>query len=434
MMTDTSGHVADGPRVPPGRRIVPELVRQHAEDAAVVHASRTTLSASPGASLRDLHRFDRRLAAHLDGLRIAGEQAWSFCNAALEPPSAGSLFTATVRAMEADQRHHLELLNALARSVPGIDRGMRSAFGWLEPAQLQGRIAELLDDRDGFPRLNGMTACALHRVHPGSTYPRLLRDPEPTVRARALRAAGELGLRDLRSDCAAALTAEDDSCRIWAAWSMVLFGDREHALDSVARAGQAPGPHRWRTFRLALQALDIPAGHVLLQRLAGDVNELRWLMQGSGIVGDPAYVPWLIGHMTDDRLARAAGEAFTLITGVDLGAMALERDRPEHVEAGPTDDADDQNVSMDPDADLRWPDHQKVETWWAANSSRFTPGQRYFMGAPVTRERCIEVLKHGYQRQRILAAHYLCLLEPGTPLFNTSAPAWRQQRLLAGMN
>jgi hypothetical protein len=35
--------------------------------------------------------------------------------------------------------------------------------------------------------------------------------------------------------------------------------------------------------------------------------------------------------------------------------------------------------------------------------------------------------------QRILAAHYLCLLEPGTPLFNTSAPALRQQRLLAKM-
>jgi hypothetical protein len=61
-------------------------------------------------------------------------------------------------------------------------------------------------------------------------------------------------------------------------------------------------------------------------------------------------------------------------------------------------------------------------------------GQRYFMGAPVTWEHCLDVLKHGYQRQRILAAHYLCLLRPGTPLFNTSAPAWRQQRLLAQMH
>jgi intergrase/recombinase len=56
------------------------------------------------------------------------------------------------------------------------------------------------------------------------------------------------------------------------------------------------------------------------------------------------------------------------------------------------------------------------------------------MGAPVTRERCVEVLKTGHQRQRILAAHYLSLLEPGTPLFNTSAPALRQQRRLAKMS
>jgi hypothetical protein len=60
-------------------------------------------------------------------------------------------------------------------------------------------------------------------------------------------------------------------------------------------------------------------------------------------------------------------------------------------------------------------------------------GWGYFMGQPVTKEHCIQVLKTGYQRQRILAAQYLCLLEPGTPLFNTAAPAWRQQRLLAAM-
>jgi hypothetical protein len=49
----------------------------------------------------------------------------------------------------------------------------------------------------------------------------------------------------------------------------------------------------------------------------------------------------------------------------------------------------------------------------------------------VTRAHCSDILKNGYQRQRSLAAHHLCLLEPGTPLFNTSAPAWRQQRELA---
>ena len=137
--------------------------------------------------------------------------------------------------------------------------------------------------------------------------------------------------------------------------------------------------------------------------------------------------------MSDDTLARLAGEALTLITGADLSVLALERRRPADFESGPNDDPDDANVNMDPDEGLPWPDQAKVQAWWDANSGRFTPGVRYFMGAPVTREHCIGVLKNGYQRQRILAAHYLCLLDPGTPLFNTSAPAWRQQKLLAQM-
>ena len=69
----------------------------------------------------------------------------------------------------------------------------------------------------------------------------------------------------------------------------------------------------------------------------------------------------------------------------------------------------------------------------SANSHRFQSGVCYFMGEPVSRAHCIKVLKEGYQRQRIAAAEYLCLLNPGTPLFNTSAPAWRQKRLLEKM-
>jgi hypothetical protein len=50
----------------------------------------------------------------------------------------------------------------------------------------------------------------------------------------------------------------------------------------------------------------------VLKGLARDPKDLRWLIQGSGIVGDPTYVPWLINHMSNPVLTRLAGEAFTL--------------------------------------------------------------------------------------------------------------------------
>jgi uncharacterized protein (TIGR02270 family) len=213
----------------------------------------------------------------------------------------------------------------------------------------------------------------------------------------------------------------------------VMLGNRTQAASELAHAARTPGAHQNTAFRTLLLTLPLSGAHGLLRDWPREGQRLRWLLQGSGLTGDVQYVPWLIGQMETDATARVAGEAFTLITSADLALLDLERKPPKDFESGPNDDPDDPNVEMDPDEGLPWPDPERVKRWWDANKSRFTPGQRYFMGAPVTREHCIEVLKNGYQRQRILAAHYLCLLEPGTPLFNTSAPAWRQQWLLADM-
>jgi hypothetical protein len=52
------------------------------------------------------------------------------------------------------------------------------------------------------------------------------------------------------------------------------------------------------------------------------------------------------------------------------------------------------------------------------------------MGATPSRDHCLRVRKEAGQRQRRAASEYLCLLHPGTVLFPTCAPAWRQQRWL----
>jgi hypothetical protein len=54
------------------------------------------------------------------------------------------------------------------------------------------------------------------------------------------------------------------------------------------------------------------------------------------------------------------------------------------------------------------------------------------MGEPIGRQNCLRALREGFQRQRAAAALHLCLLNPGTPFFPVRAPAWRQQRWLAG--
>ena len=415
------------------RTIVPLVVQQHAEDAAILHSTRTALTRAPHVKLHHLRRFDDRLAAHLDGLSIAGKHAWPLLAAMLELPSSGRVFAAAILAVEDGDSDHLDHLFALSAAIPEIRVGLSSALGWVQPQQLSGLVAGMLRSGDSLRRCMGIAASAMHRVDPGVVFLRFLEDQDSCVRARTLRAAGELGKVGLLPLCTDAITDEDADAQSWAAWSAVLLGDDGVALEALTSMSSRDQPDPRRLFWLALQAMSTSAMHNLLQSLTREPKDIRWLIEGAGIGGDPRYVPWLIAQMEDDAKARIAGEAFSLITGADLAWLDLERKPPENLNSGPNDNPDDSNVEMDQDDGLPWPDPKKIEAWWQANEGRFQKGTRYFMGEPVSREHCITVLKTGYQRQRILAAHYLCLLEPGTPLFNTSAPAWRQQRLLAAM-
>jgi len=417
----------------PSRRIVPIIVQQHVDDAANLYCTRSALVSAPHVRLRQLQGFDERLAAHLEGLHVAGDAARPMCEAALEVASVGAIFVATMRALDSRDSFWLERVLAISECVPHYRSGVISAFGWTDRERLQGIVRNLLGSGRAFARLVGLAACAVHRVDPNFSSVHSFEDPEPVVRARAYRTAAELGKRERVSRVGAAINDADPECQSWAAWSAVLLGDRQGGLEVVKHIATIPGPCRSRAFQLAIQALSVPAAHALLQSLARQPGDLRFIIRGAGLGGDPGYAPWLIGLMSDDKLARLSGEAFSFMTGVNLDSPDFERKRPENFESGPNDDPNDRNVEIDEDDGLPWPDQERVQAWWNANSHRFQRGVRYFMGEPLNRENCLRVLKEGYQRQRIAAAYYLSLLNPGTPLFEWRAPAWRQQRLLATM-
>lgn len=395
---------------------------------------RSVLIAAPHVKLYHLRRLDDRITAHLDGLAVAGEFGSNLCEEALETPGVGEIFVATVRALEEKDPLRMDKLFALVGAVPEAQPGLISAFGWVSAPYLQGTAAALLSSKEPFKRLVGVAACAMHGADPGAALAQSLTDPDPQLRARALRTVGELGRRDLLAVCVDALKDEDAGARFWAAWSAVLLGDRTQAIQELESFVLLPNSFRSRALRLLLKVLDLPSAQRLLTTIAQVPANKRLLIQGAGIAGDAQYLPWLIAQMADDPFARLAGESFSMITGLDLAYLDLERKPPENFEAGPTENPEDENIEMDPDDSLPWPDQVRIQQWWAANGQRFQPGVRYFMGEPPSRAHCLQVLKEGYQRQRMAAAEYLCLLDPGTPLFNTRAPAWRQQRWLAEMN
>ncbi len=159
-------------------------------------------------------------------------------------------------------------------------------------------------------------------------------------------------------------------------------------------------------------------------------DSLRYAVIGAGVIGDPVCIPWLIEQTEMPDHARAAGEAFTMITGVDIAYEDLEGEWPEGFEAGPTESPEDEDVEMDQDEDLPWPEPELIADWWNKNKGSFQSGTRYLLGKPISPEHLQHVLGHAYQRQRASAAFELAMMRPGQPLFEVRAPGFRQQQIL----
>lgn len=404
------------------------VVEQHAEEAAFLWLTRANAVGAPHYSLADLAKLDDRVEAHLDGLRVAGATGWELALQQLEHPEAGEFFAATVLAVESRERARLErVFDRIADSDPA--RGAASALGWIPWGLAEPVVRWLLDTADPVRRRIGIAACAVARRFPGEYLANAMADPDAALRARALRAAGELGRRELIENLRAAFVDEDGRCRLAAAWSATLLGDLA-ARKPLHRAAEAGTPGSGATRRLLLRALDRAGAHEVLKEWAQDPASQRRLIQGCGDVGDPAYVPWLIERMAEPALARLAGEAFSIIAGVDLAAEDLDRPPPPGHETGPTDDPVDEDVSLDRDDGLPWPDAERVACWWRERRGRFPAGTRHLLGRRIEPDALLQVLKAGRQRQRAAAALELALLRPGTILFETRARGSLQRRQL----
>ncbi|AGU47749.1 hypothetical protein VAPA_1c06190 [Variovorax paradoxus B4] len=411
-------------------RPVAKVVAQHVEEGAVLCNVRMQMVDAPHVRLHHLRRLDDRLAAHLDGLAVAGEYGAHLCATALARPGIGEVFVATALALDSRDEPCLDKILALAQALPECRPGVLSAFGWAAAASLRDITRELLDSDSAFRRMVGILACNAHQVDPGAALADALGDPDPVLRAQGLRTAGECGRRDLLDACLRALGDANADCRFQAVRSAVLLGDRHAAIHALHRLAHEAGAHRMPAIDLLLKLMTPEQAMPLLKALFEAQADARLLIRGLGVSGDPQFVPLLIDRMDDPALSRLAGESFSLITGLDLEMLDLYRKPAEGLETGPTDDPADTDVAMDEDDGLPWPDAHRIGAWWAANAQNFEPGARYFMGAPPSWSHGLQVRKGGCQRQRRAASEHLCFLQPGTPLFPTDAPAWRQQHRL----
>jgi len=409
--------------------VIPAVIEQHAEKAAFLWLLRDAAVHEPHYSLSDLAYLDNRVEAHIDGLRIAGDDGWNILKETLVWEDAGEVFAGAVLAFETGVEERMDTVLVAGSDDYELSRGLISALGWLPFNQANGYIENLATAESSALRRIGLAAYAVHRHDPGQFLIDALSDDDSILRARALRAAGELGRKDLLSILKDHIEEDDENCRFSAAWSAAILGDPS-AVPVLCNIAESEGPQAEKACCMALRLMRLSDAHVWVQELSKHSNLKRLAVMGYGVIGDPVSVPWLIEMMATPELARVAGEAFSMITGVDLAYEDLEGEWPEDFEAGPTENPEDEDVELDPNEDLPWPEPKLIAGWWDKNKRKFTNGTRYLLGQHISPEHLQHVLRNGYQRQRSAAAIELAILNPGQPLFEVRAPGFRQKQIL----
>lgn len=406
---------------------LPQIVSQHAEEASFLWFLRDGATGRAHFTLLSLTGLDQRLDAHLDGLRVAGEDGWKISKEVLPPEDAGAIFALASAALESGKDDRLNDVFAAAAADPSFERGLASAVAWLAPAVSAKAIAKLMASPEPIRRRAAIAASALLRQDPGRPLIDAANDPDPLLAARALRALGELGKTEHLGLFQKYFDAKDPGIRFWACWSAALLSTDPNAIVRLKEVASQPGPHRLLAADLAVRRMTPADASAWREKSASDPKNRRLAITLAGSIGDPSAVPWLLALMKEPPLARGAGESFSFITGIDLEDEKLDAKKSEEFESGPTDNPEDTDVDMDPDDDLPWPDPAKVADRWKAVQETLAAGKRYLLGKEITPEQARAVLRTGKQRQRAAAALELAIRSPGQPLFNVAAPGFKQR-------
>ncbi len=390
-----------------------DLYSRYADDASFLWVLRSIVVDQPHYYAADLAELEQRIQAQLDGLMTAPDIGWDACAEGLNQREPGEVFTAMVIAMRSRDTKKIQQSVQAGLSDALATPGLISALGWISVDLAAPWIDKFLTSKDKRHKYLGIAACSVCRIDPADRLTNILEREDCRAQlplyARALRLVGELRRQDLIPALRLAHTSENPTIRFWALWSAILIGDHAAAAELYPYVA-APGKLQHHAIQLAFRVLPVEQAKNWITTLAKESTQERAIVEATGVLGDPYAVDWVLSKMTDPKLARLAGEAYSAITGADLEVHQLTREPPTDLTPIPNDDPEDDDVSMDADENLPWPDADKATALWQRHGHHFLVGQRYFIGRPLAADYLTHKLHHGNQRQRHAAALELALM------------------------
>ncbi|MDX8533966.1 HEAT repeat domain-containing protein [Mesorhizobium sp. VK25A] len=291
--------------------VVSEVLRQHSELVAFLWAQRDTLLNEDPPDVKVAEEIRGRVEVNLDGLRLAGADAWPFVVEQYRNfPEKGELFAYSWLAIEQrDQRRISEALE-LGRAAEDDARGLIGALAWHDPRAIAPSVRDWIVAPDSFRRFVGVSACIAHDVDPRQMLVRLIQDPDAKVRGQAARLAGKVKRSDLARDLQAALDDDHQTVRFHAGWALAELGAGTLATEALRNVVEGAGPDAQMALRTLVRSGDDAAlrgwmGGLMKSHLTAPIA-----VRGIGMLGDRSALSWLIERMREPIVSAAAGAAF----------------------------------------------------------------------------------------------------------------------------
>jgi uncharacterized protein (TIGR02270 family) len=400
------------------------VLEQYLDNASFLWILRSIAINQPHYNSEDLHELELRIDAQIDGLMLSADAAWNLCDKLIEQHDAGEVFVAAIIAFRSHDTLRIQRVVDSALKDYQATKALVSALSWLPAPLVHNWLEKFINSKNFAHKYLALAVFGARRENPGELLTRILQreDCQADVRlySRALRLVGELRRQDLMPVLMTSAKSEDSEIRFWAIWSAILLGKHDlvdHLLPVILREG----PNQYRALELAFRVLDIDKARGVISRLSKDQQQSRAVIRACAVLGDPHAINWVIEKMSDQSCARLCGEAFSQITGVNLENNGLTRDISNEDRLSELEESED--IEMDEDENLPWPDVEKVKSAWIAQGHRFISGRRYFMGNEISLEHLKEKLETANQRQRHAAALELALIDSSQCLVNTQARA-----------